>query len=172
MGRDHLPAAGCQAQGRLRSSSPWCDTSRQQEHGAWDGGAERSSTPHLYGKPPNASRQSKQLLAWLHCPKSLAQSWPGREGCKEGRLKGKPLQLGGGTGSTKGCPGNPDPGAPGRAANLPLQKQLPMCWRLLGSCKPVVKTQSLRLFTPTQHIFPLQKPQSSSPGLIPQPGST
>lgn len=103
-GRHHLPAAACQAQGWLLSSSSRSAASRQQEHSARDGRAERSSAPRLHGKRTDASHQSQQLLDWLHHPKSLAQSWPRGEGCKEGRLKGKPLQVGGGTGSTKGMP--------------------------------------------------------------------
>lgn len=171
MGRHHLPAAICQAWRRLLSSSSRSAASRQQEHSAWDGRTEHSSAPCLYGKPTNTSHQSKQLLARLHCPKSLAQSWPGREGCKEGRLKGKPLQLGSRTGSTKGCPGLPGSGTPGQGSKSALAGAIPFMpeavWLLQAGSEDTVPTA----FPSHPARLPLQKPHSSSPGLTPQPGS-
>lgn len=162
MGRHHLPAAACQAWGRLLSSSSRSAASRQQEHRAQDGGTEHSSTPCLYGKPTNASHQSKQLLAQLHCLKSLAQSWPRREERTAGRLRANPCSLVAGPRALRDVSASPDPAPPGRASNLPLQEQFPMCRRL--SCKPAVRTQPLQLFPSIQHVCPCRNPTAAALG--------
>lgn len=170
MGRHHLPAAACQAWGRLLSSSSRSAASRQQEHRAQDGGTEHSSTPCLYGKPTNASHQSKQLLAQLHCLKSLAQSWPRREERTAGRLKGKPLQLGCGTQSTKGCLSQPRPSTPRQGIKSPLAGAVPHVPEAVLQAGSEDTAPAALPFHPT--CLPLQKPHSSSPGLTLQPGST
>lgn len=137
---------------------------------ARDSRTESSSTlPH--GKLTNASHQSKQLLAWLHCPTSLAESWPRKKGCREEKLKGKLLQLSGRARYAKGCSDLPRPGIAGQGSKSPFTGATPhmleAIWLLQAGSKGTTPTTFP--FHPA-HLS-LWKTHSSSPGPIPQPST-
>lgn len=129
------------------------DRSAPAAHDTTPAGQQNRSLHHC---PPKWKTHQHCLLAeTVPCLDPEALAGDGLEGCKEGRLKGKPLQLSGWTKSTKGCHSQPRHRTPGQSSKTPLTGTIPHMLEAISSCRTAVRTQSLWLFPLTQHTSPL-----------------